>query len=51
MRGQAIEAAITDEIMFKFLTERIGLEPAKASAALLHLREYRQGSPERVYPS
>lgn len=51
MLGQAIEAAVSDEIMFKFLTERIGLKPAQASAALLDLREYRQGSPERVYPS
>jgi hypothetical protein len=51
MLGQAIEAAISDEIMFKFLTERIGLEPAKASMALNDLREYRQGSPDRVYPS
>lgn len=51
MLGQAIEAAVSDEIMFKFLTERIGLEPAKASAALIDLREFRQGSPDRVYPS
>lgn len=51
MLGQAIEAAISDEIMFKFLTERIGLEPTKASSALIYLREYRQGSPDRVYPS
>jgi hypothetical protein len=47
----AIEAAISDELVYKFLTTRIGLEPLKASAALVDFRELRQGSRDTVYPS
>jgi hypothetical protein len=47
----AIEAAISDELMFKFLTEKVGLDPEKASAALLDFREMRQGSRSTVYPT
>lgn len=47
----AIEAAISDELMYRFLTDKIGLEPDRASAALIDFREMRQGSRERVYPS
>lgn len=46
----AVEAAISDALMFKFLTERIGLAPEKAGAALLDFREMRQGSREIVRP-
>lgn len=51
MLQAAIEAAVSDELVFKFLTQRIGLSPEKAAAALLDFRELRQGSRERVYPS
>lgn len=47
----AIEAAISDELMYRFLTEKIGLEPDRAGAALIDFRELRQGSRGRVYPS
>jgi hypothetical protein len=47
----AIEAAISDEIFYKLLTERLGLEPAAAGVALLDLRELRQGSRGTVYPT
>lgn len=47
----AIEAAVTDQMLHHFLTERVGLSPEKASAALLDFRELRQGSRERVHAS
>jgi hypothetical protein len=47
----AIEAAISDEIFFKLLTERLGLSDQQAAVALLDLRELRQGSRGTVYPS
>ena len=47
----AVEAAMSDEMLYRFLVDRIGLEPAKAAAALLDFRELRQGSRDRVYPS
>jgi hypothetical protein len=47
----AIEAAISDELVYRFLTEKIGLEPERASAALIDFRELRQGSRDVVYPS
>lgn len=46
----AIEAAISDQLIFQFLTEKVGLDPDKASAALLDFREMRQGSRSTVYP-
>jgi hypothetical protein len=46
----AIEAAVSDELLYRFLTSRLGIEPRKASAALLDFREMRQGSRETVYP-
>ena len=46
----AIEAAVSDELVYKFLTQNIGLEPERASAALLDFRELRQGSRSTVYP-
>ena len=51
MLMQAIEAAGTDQMLYQFLTERIGLAPDAASMALLDFRELRQGSRERVHPS
>jgi len=49
MLQEAIEAAISDELMYKFLTEKIGLEPDRASAALVDFRELRQGSRDIVH--
>lgn len=51
MLQQAIEAAVSDELVWKFLTQRIGLSPEKAGAALVDFRELRQGSRDIVYPS
>ena len=50
MLNGAIEAAVSDAFVFKFLTERVGLEANAAAAALLDFREMRQGSRERVHP-
>lgn len=47
----AIEAAISDELVYRFLTEKIGLEPDRASAALIDFRELRQGSRDLVHPN
>ncbi len=47
----AIEAAVSDELVYKFLTEKIGVEPERAAAALLDFRELRQGSRDVVYPT
>lgn len=47
----AIEAAVSDQLLFAFLTTRIGLAPDKAAAALLDFRELRQGSRDTVHPS
>jgi len=47
----AIEAAISDELLYRFLTEKVGLEADRAAAALLDFREMRQGSRDRVHPS
>lgn len=47
----AIEAAISDELMYRFLTEKIGLEPDRAGAALIDFRELRQGSRDLVHPN
>jgi hypothetical protein len=44
MLGEVIEAAITDELLMRFLTERIHLSPDRAGAALLDFRELRQGT-------
>lgn len=47
----AIEAAVSDELMFKFLTTKIGLPEGAAAAALLDLRELRQGTRSMSWPS
>lgn len=46
----AIEAAITDELLFLFLTTKIGLPAEAAGAALLDFRVMRQGTTDVVYP-
>jgi hypothetical protein len=47
----AIEAAVTDQMLYAFLTQKVGLRDDQASAALLDFRELRQGSRGVVYPS
>lgn len=50
MLDGAIEAAVSDELIYKFLTsEKIGLLEDAAAAALLDLRELRQGSRSVVF--
>ncbi len=44
MLTECIEAAITDEIVMRFLVERIGLPKDAAGMALGDLREMRQGT-------
>jgi aerobic-type carbon monoxide dehydrogenase small subunit (CoxS/CutS family) len=50
MLHQAIEAAITDTLIYQFMVERIGMDAARASQVLLDFRELRQGSKSVVYP-
>lgn len=50
MLAGALEAAITDELIMRFLVGKIGLTAAAAAAALLDFREMRQGSRDVVYP-
>jgi hypothetical protein len=47
----AIEAAISDQLVFAFLTTKIGLDADRAGNALLDFRELRQGSRSVVNPS
>lgn len=49
--NDAIEAAISDQLIFKFLTERCGVPAQKAAAGLLDFRKLRQGSRDAVNPS
>ncbi len=51
MLAGAIEAAVSDELLFAFLTSRIGLSEEVAARALLDFRELRQGSRFAVCPS
>ena len=50
MLGAAIEAAISDELIVKFLTDKVGLPLEAAAMALRDFRELRQGSKDTVYP-
>jgi hypothetical protein len=50
MLSGAIEAAVSDTLLFAFLTERIGLSVEQAGAALGDFRELRQGSRGIVHP-
>lgn len=51
MLQTAIEAAVSDQLIVQFLTEKIGLDADRANAALIDFREMRQGSRDRVHPS
>jgi hypothetical protein len=45
-----IEAAVSDQMIYMFLTTKVGLSDAAASAALVDFRELRQGSRDIVRP-
>ena len=47
----AIEAATSDQLVYAWLTTKLGLDDERATRALLDFRELRQGSRETVYPS
>lgn len=51
MLTTAIEAAISDGLLVRFLTEKIKLREDAAAAALLDFREMRQGSRGVVNPN
>ncbi len=46
----AIEAAVSDTLIYKFFTEKVGFSDEKASMVLLDFRELRQGSRSKVFP-
>ena len=50
MLHEAIEACISDELIYKFMTQKIGMSDEKASMVLLDFRELRQGSLEAIDP-
>lgn len=48
----AIEAAITDTILYQFMKEKVGItEEERLAQILMDFRELRQGSKSVVYPS
>lgn len=51
MLSGAIEAAVSDTLIYQFLTTKVGLSDEKASMALLDFRELRQGSRSTVFPT
>jgi hypothetical protein len=51
MLNEAIEAAISDELIFKFLTLKVGIDAQRAASLLVEFRELRQGSKETVNPN
>lgn len=50
MLGEAIEAAISDEVVYTWLREELGLDDERASIALHRFRELRQGTPGAKAP-
>lgn len=50
MLGEAIEAAVSDTLIYQFMTQRVGLDDVRAAQAMLDFRELRQGSRELVRP-
>lgn len=50
MMHGAVEAAISDELMFLFLVQQVGLGEDAAGRALLDFRKLRQGTTDVVYP-
>ena len=51
MLQAAVEAAISDQLLFLFLTKNVGLSEEGAARALVDFRELRQGTRKIVYPS
>jgi len=51
MLQEAIEAAVSDQVFWEFATKRLGLSEQAAGAALMDLREIRQGSRGVVNPN
>ncbi len=51
MLQSAIEASVSDQLIYQFLVEKVGLSPDKAVYALADFREMRQGSKDTVNPS
>lgn len=49
MLDGAIEAALSDGLLFAFLTTKCGLSEHAAASALIDFRELRQGSRETVF--
>ncbi len=49
MLDSAIEAAVSDSLIFVFLTTKVGLAEDAAGRALLDFRELRQGSRTAVF--
>ena len=49
MLGEAIEAAISDELIYKFFVTKVGFDDQRASMVLMDFRELRQGSMETVF--
>lgn len=50
MLSGAIEAAVSDQLLYQFLTQKCEMSNQAASMALLEFREIRQGSRETVFP-
>jgi len=50
MLGEAIEAAVSDTLIYKFMREKIGMDEVKASMVLMDFRELRQGTKGIVFP-
>lgn len=46
----AIEAAISDQLIYAFLAEKVGLDPEQAARALVDFREMRQGTKGVAWP-
>ena len=50
MLHEAVEAAVSDTLIFAFLVRNVGLSEKQAAAALLDFRELRQGTKGIVFP-
>jgi hypothetical protein len=50
MMHGATEAAVSDELMYLFLVQNVGLDEERAGRALLDFRKLRQGTTDVVYP-
>jgi hypothetical protein len=50
MLDGAIEAAVSDGLLYRFLVDKVGMSTEVAGRALLDFREMRQGSRDTVYP-